>query len=55
MKVVTGIQPALPATSPLRHLLPEMEKRGITVLTHGATGRGNDQVRFQLACQHDES
>ncbi len=30
-------------------LVPEMEKRGITVLTHGATGRGNDQVRFQLA------
>ena len=30
-------------------LLPEMEKRGITILTHGATGRGNDQVRFQLA------
>ncbi|MFK7802173.1 MAG: argininosuccinate synthase [Anaerolineae bacterium] len=30
-------------------LVPEMEKRGINVLTHGATGRGNDQVRFQLA------
>lgn len=30
-------------------LLPEMEKRGISILTHGATGRGNDQVRFQLA------
>lgn len=30
-------------------LLPEMEKRGISVLTHGATGRGNDQVRFQIA------
>ena len=30
-------------------LVPEMEKRGISVLTHGATGRGNDQVRFQLA------
>ena len=30
-------------------LLPEMEKRDIKVLTHGATGRGNDQVRFQLA------
>ena len=33
----------------VKALLPEMEKRGITVLTHGATGRGNDQVRFQLA------
>ncbi len=30
-------------------LLPEMEKRDISILTHGATGRGNDQVRFQLA------
>ncbi|HVK18221.1 MAG TPA: argininosuccinate synthase [Fimbriiglobus sp.] len=29
-------------------MLPEMKKRGITVLGHGATGRGNDQVRFQL-------
>jgi argininosuccinate synthase len=25
-----------------------MKKRGATVLSHGATGRGNDQVRFQL-------
>ena len=30
-------------------LLPEMEKRGIYILSHGCTGRGNDQVRFQLA------
>jgi argininosuccinate synthase len=29
-------------------ILPEMKKRGITILSHGATGRGNDQVRFQL-------
>lgn len=29
-------------------LIPELRKRGITVLGHGATGRGNDQVRFQL-------
>ena len=28
--------------------LPEVAKRGIKVLAHGATGRGNDQVRFQL-------
>ena len=28
--------------------LPEVKKRGIGVLAHGATGRGNDQVRFQL-------
>jgi argininosuccinate synthase len=29
-------------------MIPEMKKRGIKVLGHGATGRGNDQVRFQL-------
>jgi argininosuccinate synthase len=29
-------------------MVPEMKKRGIKVLGHGATGRGNDQVRFQL-------
>ncbi|MEZ6139727.1 MAG: argininosuccinate synthase [Zavarzinella sp.] len=29
-------------------LVPELRKRGITILSHGATGRGNDQVRFQL-------
>jgi len=31
-----------------RGILKEMTKRGISVLAHGATGRGNDQVRFQL-------
>ncbi len=30
-------------------LLPPLLDRGISVLTHGCTGRGNDQVRFQLA------
>jgi argininosuccinate synthase len=29
-------------------MVPEMRKRGIAILSHGATGRGNDQVRFQL-------
>jgi argininosuccinate synthase len=29
-------------------LLPEVKKRGIKIFSHGATGRGNDQVRFQL-------
>jgi argininosuccinate synthase len=34
-------------------MIPEMVKRGIKVLGHGATGRGNDQVRFQLcSCTH---
>lgn len=29
-------------------ILREMKKRKINIFTHGATGRGNDQVRFQL-------
>jgi argininosuccinate synthase len=29
-------------------MVPALRKRGIKVLSHGATGRGNDQVRFQL-------
>jgi argininosuccinate synthase len=32
-------------------MVPQMKARGLTVLGHGATGRGNDQVRFQLASQ----
>jgi argininosuccinate synthase len=28
-------------------LLPKMQERGCTVLAHGATGRGNDQLRFE--------
>jgi argininosuccinate synthase len=28
-------------------LLPEMKAAGCTVLAHGATGRGNDQMRFE--------
>lgn len=31
----------------VRGVLPEMLRRGCTVLAHGATGRGNDQVRFE--------
>ncbi|MEK9149936.1 MAG: argininosuccinate synthase domain-containing protein, partial [Candidatus Desantisbacteria bacterium] len=30
-------------------ILPKLIERGIGVFSHGATGRGNDQVRFQLA------
>ncbi|MCH7745933.1 MAG: argininosuccinate synthase, partial [Chloroflexi bacterium] len=41
----TGI--ARPIT--IEAMLPELQKRGIGVLFHGATGRGNDQVRFHLA------
>lgn len=41
----TGI--ARPVT--VAAILPEMAKRGVGTLFHGATGRGNDQVRFQLA------
>ena len=33
----------------VKAILPEMQKRGINILSHGCTGRGNDQVRFQLA------
>jgi argininosuccinate synthase len=29
-------------------ILPHVKGRGLSVLAHGATGRGNDQVRFQL-------
>lgn len=29
-------------------ILPELKKKGLSILAHGATGRGNDQVRFQL-------
>lgn len=29
-------------------MIQEMKRRGLTVFSHGATGRGNDQVRFQL-------
>jgi len=32
-------------------MLPHMQERGIHIMGHGATGRGNDQVRFQLAAQ----
>lgn len=29
-------------------MIPLMRQRGLNILSHGATGRGNDQVRFQL-------
>jgi len=32
-------------------MVPQMKARGLDILGHGATGRGNDQVRFQLASQ----
>ena len=43
-------------TAMARHVLiadmvAEMRRRKLTILGHGATGRGNDQVRFQLAAQ----
>lgn len=28
-------------------IVAEMQRRGLTILSHGATGRGNDQVRFE--------
>ena len=33
----------------VRAVLPELEGRAVPVFFHGATGRGNDQVRLQLA------
>jgi argininosuccinate synthase len=33
----------------VKKLLPEIIKMGIHIFGHGATGRGNDQVRFELA------
>lgn len=35
----------------VRGMVPLMQERGIHILGHGATGRGNDQVRFQLGPQ----
>lgn len=32
----------------VKAMIQEMHKKGLTILSHGATGRGNDQVRFQL-------
>ena len=32
-------------------MLPHLHRRQIRIMGHGATGRGNDQVRFQLATQ----
>jgi len=32
-------------------MVPQMRQRQIAILGHGATGRGNDQVRFELAAQ----
>jgi len=31
----------------VRGLITAMQQRGVTVLAHGATGRGNDQMRFE--------
>ena len=31
----------------VKGLIPELQKKGCTVLAHGATGRGNDQMRFE--------
>ncbi|MBO7447847.1 argininosuccinate synthase, partial [bacterium] len=31
----------------VKKLVQEMKKRGIDILVHGATGRGNDQMRFE--------
>ena len=35
----------------VQSMVPQMQQRNIRIMGHGATGRGNDQVRFQLAAQ----
>lgn len=35
----------------VKGMIPHMQSRGITLLGHGATGRGNDQVRFELVAE----
>ena len=32
-------------------MVPVLRQRGVSILGHGCTGRGNDQVRFELAAQ----
>lgn len=32
----------------VRGMIAEMKKRGLSILSHGCTGRGNDQMRFQF-------
>src|SRR5690349_12600167 len=39
----TGLAPPIA----VRGLLGAMRERGCTILAHGATGRGNDQLRFE--------
>ncbi len=36
----------------IKAALPEIKQRGIEIVTHGATGRGNDQVRFEIGVYH---
>jgi len=33
-----------------KHLVQYAQERGAEAIAHGATGKGNDQVRFELAC-----
>ena len=35
----------------VQSMVPLLRQRNLTVLGHGCTGRGNDQVRFELAAQ----
>ena len=49
-----GVYPLSAALSrPLiaKHLVEAARKHGATAVAHGATGKGNDQVRFDLAVQ----
>ena len=35
-----------------KHMVEIMKKEGADAIAHGCTGKGNDQVRFELAIQH---
>jgi argininosuccinate synthase len=37
-----------------KHLVDIARKEGATAISHGATGKGNDQVRFELTAYHFE-
>ncbi len=34
-----------------RHMMDVVEKEGADAIAHGCTGKGNDQVRFELTCK----
>ena len=49
MRTSTCWAPPLPGPSSPRALWTSPRKRGADAICHGCTGKGNDQVRFELA------